>query len=170
MRRRLYLVLPDVESARQLHNDLLLARVEEKHMHVMARRGSVLQDLPEAGLLQKSDIVHGAQLGFILGGFSGAVLGSLAVMLGFIVPGVEVLSVGVITFGGALFGLFTSTMIAVNVTNTRLKTFMPDIEQGRLLFMVDVPVTRLDDIVQLVRQHHPRAILHDIEPTIPAFP
>ena len=38
MRRRLYLVLPDLASARQTANDLLLARIEDRHMHFLARR------------------------------------------------------------------------------------------------------------------------------------
>src|SRR5688500_11184033 len=32
MRRRLYFLLPDVESARRTADDLLLARVEDRHM------------------------------------------------------------------------------------------------------------------------------------------
>src|SRR5438552_2571485 len=36
MRRRLYFLLPDVESARHTADDLLLARVEDRHMHFLA--------------------------------------------------------------------------------------------------------------------------------------
>ena len=32
MRRRLYFVLPDVESARRTADDLLLARIEDRHI------------------------------------------------------------------------------------------------------------------------------------------
>src|SRR5439155_682216 len=44
MRRRLYWLLPDVESARRTVDDLLLARIEDRHMHVLARRGTDLAD------------------------------------------------------------------------------------------------------------------------------
>jgi hypothetical protein len=40
MRRRLYFVLPDVDSARRTADDLLLARVEDRHMRFLARRGT----------------------------------------------------------------------------------------------------------------------------------
>lgn len=40
MRRRLYFLLPDLPSATQVVEDLLLARVEARHIHVLARRGS----------------------------------------------------------------------------------------------------------------------------------
>jgi hypothetical protein len=170
MRRRLYFVLPDVKSAQAIHNELLLSKIEERHIHVLARSDVDLADLPEASLLQRSDLVHGAQLGAIIGAFAGVLLGSLAVMMGYIVPGLEVWSVGSITVGGALIGLFASTMVAVNIPNTRLKRFANQIDQGRLLMMVDVPVEQVDSISDMVKQHHPEADVRDVDPTIPAFP
>jgi hypothetical protein len=41
----MYVTLPDVASARALANDLLLARVEDRHMHFLARRGTDLGEL-----------------------------------------------------------------------------------------------------------------------------
>ena len=41
MRRRLYFVLPDVQSARTLLNDMLLARIECRHIHYLASRGTL---------------------------------------------------------------------------------------------------------------------------------
>jgi len=170
MRRRLYFVLPDVKSAQAIHNELLLSKIEERHIHVLARSNVDLADLPEASLLQRSDLVHGAQLGAIIGAFAGVLLGSLAVMLGYVVPGLEVWSVGSVTVGGALIGLFASTMVAVNIPNTRLKAFFGQIEQGRLLMMVDVPVEQVETISAMVKRRHPEADIRDVEPTIPAFP
>ena len=40
MRRRLYWMLPDVASARRMVDDMLLARVEERHLHFVAREGT----------------------------------------------------------------------------------------------------------------------------------
>ncbi|MDY6980616.1 MAG: DUF1269 domain-containing protein [Pseudomonadota bacterium] len=170
MRRRLYFVLPDVKSAQAIHDELLLAKIEERHIHVLARSDVELDDLPEASLLQRSDLVHGAQLGAIVGAFAGVLLGSLAVMMGYIVSGLEVWSVGSITVGGALIGLFASTMVAVNIPNTRLKAFWAQIEQGHLLMMVDVPVEQVETLSERVKQHHPEADVRDVDPTIPAFP
>ena len=64
MRRRLYFLLPSVDSARRVANDLLLARVEDRYMRFLARRGTDLGDLHEASYAQKSDIVHGAEPGW----------------------------------------------------------------------------------------------------------
>ena len=68
MRLRMYVTLPDLDCARRLANDLLLARVEDKHMHFLARRGTDLGELHEASHLQKTDAVHGAFTGFVTGG------------------------------------------------------------------------------------------------------
>ena len=73
MRLRMYVTLPDVSSARQLANDLLLARIEDKHMHFLARRGTDLGELHEASYLQKTDTVHGAFVGLVIGGLMGEI-------------------------------------------------------------------------------------------------
>jgi hypothetical protein len=45
-----------------------------------------------------------------------------------------------------------------------------DIERRKILMMVDVPFTRSQEIVDLVRRRHPEAVSGGTEPTIPAFP
>src|SRR4030095_8816233 len=79
MRRRLYFLLPDVESARPTADARLLSRVEDRHMHFLARRGTDLAELHEAGYLIKTDCVHGAGVGLGLGALGGALLGAALV-------------------------------------------------------------------------------------------
>ena len=71
MRRRLYFIMPDLPSARKMMDDLLLARIEERHIHFLARRGTSMEGLHEANHLQKTDLVHGAQVGLALGAQAG---------------------------------------------------------------------------------------------------
>src|SRR6187431_433726 len=75
MRLRMYVTLPDLPSARNLANDLLLARIEDRHMHFLARRGTDLGELHQATYLQKSDARHGATVGFVIGGTIGICVG-----------------------------------------------------------------------------------------------
>ena len=75
MRRRLYFMLPDVAHAERALRELLLARIEVKHIHFLGKRGMPLGDLPEANFLQKTDVIHGAGTGMILGGFLGVIGG-----------------------------------------------------------------------------------------------
>lgn len=170
MRRRLYFLLPNVKSAQIVHTELLLAKIEERHMHVIARSDIALDNLPEAGLLQKTDVIRGLQLGLVLGGLTGMILSFIAIQTHMIVPGLEVWSVGSLSAGGAFLGAFASTMVALNMANTRLARFQIDIEKGRILFMVDVPFRRVNEITEMVRGHHPEADMRGIDPQIPAFP
>jgi hypothetical protein len=170
MRRRLYFLLPNTKIAQIIHTELLLAKIEERHMHVIARQDVDLKDLPEAGLLQKTDVMRGLQLGLVLGGLTGMILSYIAINIHLIVPGLEVWSVTSLSLGGAFVGAFAATMVALNMANTRLARFQSDIDKGRILFMVDVPFRRIDEISELVRGHHPEADMRGIDPQIPAFP
>ena len=44
------------------------------------------------------------------------------------------------------------------------------IKNGEILMMVDVAKSRVDEIDDLVKKHHPEAEIEGTEPTIPAFP
>lgn len=170
MRRRLYFVLPDVESARSMLKEMLLARIEVRHIHFLSRRGTLPDDLPEATVLQKTDIVHGAQMGIGIGAIVGAVAGALVVFFppeGVTLKLITILGVAI---GGAFFGAWASSMVASSVPNSRLKPFEREIESGRVLMMIDVPVSRVQEIRDLVTRHHPEAASGGVEPTIPAFP
>jgi hypothetical protein len=79
MRRRLYFLLPNVPRARQVVDELLLARIDDHHIHVMAREGTPLGDLPKANLLQRSDFVHGMEIGLSVGGATGIIAGLVAI-------------------------------------------------------------------------------------------
>ncbi|HUP93990.1 MAG TPA: DUF1269 domain-containing protein [Burkholderiales bacterium] len=170
MRRRLYFVLPDVASARSMLNEMLLARIEVKHIHFLSRRDTLPDDLPEANVLQKTDIVHGAQMGIGIGGIVGAVAGALVVF--FPPEGVtlKLFTILVVAIAGALFGAWASSMVASSVPNSRLKAFQRDMAAGKVLMMIDVPMSRVQEICELVSSKHPEAASGGFEPTIPAFP
>jgi ABC-type xylose transport system, permease component len=170
MRRRLYFIMPDVASARKAMDDLLLARIEERHIHFLARRGTPMDGLHEANPLQKSDLVHGAQVGLALGALLGCILGAVVVMT--IQTDnrwqiVTVLGCGVV---GALFGAWVASMVGSAVPNSRLRQFDTAIEQGKLLLMADVPEYRVNDVRDLFNARHPEAEDRGIDPHIPAFP
>jgi hypothetical protein len=170
MRRRLYFVLPDVANAQQTMNDLLLARIEERHIHCLARRDTPLGDLHEANVLQKTDIVHGAELGLILGGIGGAALGIIIVFAPPAGIPLQLVTVLIAALIGAVLGAWASSLVASAVPNSRLLMFAKDIEEGKILMMVDVPVRKVEQISALVEARHPEAESRGVEPTIPAFP
>lgn len=170
MRRRLYFMVPDVASARRIRDELLLARIGDEHLHVMAKDGIPLAGLHEASILQKTDFIHGAETGLAVGGGIGIVAGLVAVF--FPPAGVDLQLVTILLTAliGAAFGAWVSSMVASSIPNSRLRTFEAAIAAGRILMMVDVPAGRVDEIRKLVAAHHPEIQGSSIEPTIPAFP
>ncbi len=170
MRRRLYFLLPNLGSAIQTANDLLLARIEDSCMHFLAKRGMSLGQLHEANYLQKSDAVHGAELGFVIGGVGGFLLGIYVYLTPPEGITLQLVTVLISTVIGAIFGAWTASLVAMSVPNSRLKPFQKEIDTGKILLMVDVPPSRIQEIRDMVSRRHPEATAHGIEPTMPAFP
>jgi len=170
MRLRMYVTLPDVQSARQLANDLLLARIEDRHMHFLARRGTDLGELHEASYLHKSDTMHAAVVGMLIGGGLGALLG--AILINF-PPGHRTVEIGAIlitTLVGAGLGMWIASMVGLSVPNSRLKAFEPDIAAGKVLLLLDVAAGRYQEVHDIIARTHPEAVDGGNEPTVPAFP
>ena len=168
--RRLYFLLPDVKTAEQVVKELLLARVEERHIHVLAKEGVELGDLPEANLFQKSDFVPAVERGLAVGGATGVLAGLAAMTFppaGLVLGGGALLG---IALAGAGVGAWISGMIGADVPNSRLKQFEEAIEKGEILMMVDVPKERVEEIEEMIRKAHPETEVEGTEPTIPPFP
>lgn len=170
MRRRLYFICPDLQAAQQTMNDLLLARIDERHIHVLARRGAPMEGLHEANVLQKTDLVHGAELGLVIGGAAGLILGAILVLVPIEGVQLQLVTVLITALGGALFGTWVSSLVAAGVPNTKLLAFAKDIEEGKYLMMVDVPFRRVEEIQLLVQARHPEDKGGGVEPSVPAFP
>lgn len=113
--------------------DLLLARIEYRRIHCLARRGTDLGSPPEGITLQ-------------------------------------LVTVPITGVAGALFGMWVASMAGTAIPNSRLADFERDIERGRILMMGDAPLTRTQEIPNLLGQRHPEGKPGGIEPTIPACP
>lgn len=170
MRRRIYVVCPDLQAAQQTMNDLLLARIDERHIHVLAKRDAPMEGLHEANVLQKTDLVHGAELGLVVGGAAGLILGAILVFVPIHDAQLQLVTLLITALGGALFGAWVSSLVAAGVPNTRLLAFSRDIEEGKYLMMVDVPFHRVQEIQLLLEKRHPEDKGGGVEPSVPAFP
>jgi hypothetical protein len=170
--RRLYFLLPDIISAKAIVDELLLARIEERHIHIAAADHHALTEanLPEASLLQESDFVPAVERGLAIGGATGILAGIAAIAIpgaGLVLGGGAILGIGL---AGAGIGAWMSGMIGISVPSSRLADFESAIEEGQLLMMVDVPKDKVERITELVMSHHPEAHIEGTEPVIPAFP
>ena len=172
MNRRLYFILPDVATAQKVEQDLLLARVEEGRMHFLGKRGTDLQDLPEAGTSQKTDLKHGAFTGLFAGAITGIVIGVCLYLYpqitGFELKPVIILVCALLfaAVGAWIGGL----LIGASTPNIHLEEYQASMNEGHVLLMLDVPVTRVEEVREIIKAHYPEAEDHGIEPTMPAFP
>jgi hypothetical protein len=167
--KRIYFLVPDLEITRKIVDELLLARVEERHIHILAKRGTDLEDLPEATFLQKTDFIPALEQGIAVGGATGMLAGLVAVVLptGLVLGGGAVLAISLL---GAGLGAWWSSLIGASTGNRRVQDYQEAIERGELLMMVDVPKDRIEAIEALVKQHHPEAECEGVEPFMPPFP
>lgn len=170
MRRRLYFVLPDDDTAQRVFRELLLARVDDGHIQLLARDDARLKDLPRADLWHRSDLKHAMAQGLFVGGLTGIIVGAALAWFppqGMAIGAGAVLGLAML---GAIFGSWVSGLIGFDVPNTQLRRFEPDLHAGRILLMVDVPRRRVAEIEELIRSHYPDAEDRGTEPTVPAFP
>ena len=168
--RRLYFLLPDVEVAHKLVDELLLARIDERHMHAIAKEGIPMKDIREASPLQKSDFIPALEKGLVGGAYMGLLAGLVAAAFpptGLVIGGGAVLA---ITAAGATVGGLMSSMVGIGLPSGRLEKFEDAIQAGEILMLVDVPRQRADEIEELVKKHHPEADIEGAEPMVPPFP
>jgi hypothetical protein len=170
MKRRLYFMLPNVASAERVADDLLLARIQDRHMHFMAKPGTHLGKLHEAGYSIRNDLLRGAEVGLISGGLLGLVIGIVLYAtqpVGIVLQPVVILAMALLF---ALLGAWSSSMIGIALPNSQLSQFEDEIDQGRILLIVDVPRDRVDEVRTLIGRTHPEANPRGFEPAFPVFP
>jgi hypothetical protein len=155
--RRLYCMLPDVETCSAVVGELEAEGIPERHLHVIASDAVPLKGLPEASIIQKSEFASGIEKGIGLGGAAGLLGGILAVAFppaGLVVGGQALL---LMAAAGAGFGGIVSGLVAKDIPNHKLKAYEEDLYHGRVLLLVDVPKREVDKWSDLIRQHHPEA-------------
>ncbi len=167
--RKIYFLAPDVEVTHKIVDELRVNGIEEHNIHIIAKRGTPLQDLPEANPLQKSDIIPAMERALAIGGATGLLAGLAAVALpgGLVLGGRAVLA---ITLAGAGVGSWLGGMVGLNVDNTRLKSYEKAIEQGELLILLDVPISRLAEITAMIVKHYPEVEFAGTESILPPMP
>jgi len=167
--RRLYILLPDVEFCRLVVGELKEAEVPERHMHVVASVTQSLEGLPEAGVLQKTEVLHGLEWGALMGGAAGLLGGWLVVTYpppAMAHPG-QTLGYGAIalcTVLGVIFGVLVSALVKSSEHNRRLDYFEAAIEAGQVLLMVDIPKSDVERTKALVLKHHAEADIRVVQP------
>lgn len=163
--RRIYFLAPNIETTHKIVDELRANGIEDRHMHILAKRDTPLEDMPEASEFQKTDFIPALERGAALGGTTGVLAGLIGLRFaGFAIAGGPILG---ILFFGATIGTIMSGLAGLQVGNSRVKQYEEAIERGELLVMVDISKERIDAISQLIIKHHPIAQFEGIEPLLP---
>ena len=150
--------------------ELVANDLPEKNIHLIANESTSLKELPEATLMQKSDFIAAVERGIPIGGTTGLLAGLVAMAIpgfGAVVSGGMLIGV---TLAGAGVGTLLSSMVALEIPNSRHKAFQDAIDKGEILMLVDIPKDKVGHITELVIRHHAEAELEDIEPRTPLLP
>jgi len=171
--KRLVLLVPNVETAHRIVADLLLAGLDKDEIHIIAKEGIPLEGLPEAGLTQKTDLIPAMKRGLAAGSATGLLAGLAAVLLptGLIAAGGAVLLAT--TLAGAAIGTWAASMIGVSVPSEEVQKYEQAVNEGKLLMLVDTPKSRAEEIIRIIRNHHPGAEIEEVEyfpPPLPEMP
>jgi len=171
MRHRLYYLLPDVAAAQAAMNELLLARIGAQHIHFMSSGKQLPPELPEASLMQRTDIVRGAEMGMAVGAALGLLAGiGLLYYFDLDRAGVKAAVVVIAALLGMLFGAWASSMQGASLPNSRLSAFAKDLETGSILLLADVPSGQVEQVEAVMAERHPEMRFKGEESHIPTFP
>jgi hypothetical protein len=163
--RRIYFLSPDLATTHKIVDELRSEGINDSDIHILAKRDTPLEDLPEAGISIKTDFLPAVERGIALGGTTGLLAGLIGLRLaGFAIAGGPLLG---IIMAGATIGSMMNGLMGMNSGNTRLKKFEDAIEQGELLVLVDVPKERIEEVKQMVKKHHPNVDFEGVEPFLP---
>ena len=166
MRHRLYYLLPDIESARRTFDDMLLSRIEQRHVRFLTAGAALPDYMPEANILIKTDLLHGLATGSAIGAVLGIGLGALLISYFDAAQAIIFLT----TLVGIFFGGWAASMAGAAIPNSRLKSFYPDLEKGKVLMIADIPARRVGQIEKMLAERHPEIWFGGEEPNVPVFP
>jgi hypothetical protein len=165
--QRLCFLLPDVESAHGVVDELRARGIGDARIYVLANESTALEDLPAAGVDDQSDFYPQLERGLALGGTIGVIGGLIAMRVaGGIFGGGAVLLFGLL--GAGINGVLAA-MAGAAFPNSRLSQFESAIEAGHVLVIVDVTVKELPEIEKLVKERHPETEIVTVEPHTSLF-
>lgn len=163
--RRIYFLVPEIATTHKIVDELRSEGIEDRHIHILAKRDTSLEDLPEAGVTIKTDFISAVERGAALGGITGLLAGLVGLRFaGFAIAGGAVLG---ILMASATIASLAAGLIGMSLGNSKLKMFEQAIERGELLVLLDVPKDRIEAITKLIIKHHPEATFEGMEPLLP---
>lgn len=163
--RRIYFLAPDLTTTHKIVDEIRSEGIEDSRIHVLAKRDTPLEDLPEAGITIKTDFIAAVERGVALGGSSGLLVGLFALRFaGVAMAGAPILGA---LFAGATIGSLAGGLSGLSAGNSRLRQFEEAIENGEFLVLLDIPKEKVDQVSETIIKHYPEVEFEGIEPILP---
>lgn len=154
---RLYCLVPDLDAARAVAQELSCADVEPFRLRVIVRRETPVVGLPEASLRERAALVQAARRGLMMGGMGGAIAGLVAafeiaahLVLAFVL-------VPLAGLAGAVVGAWICSMMGVGRPHPEVSAYQKAIDAGYVLILIHTRHERLETMQRLIKRQHPGA-------------
>lgn len=158
MKPKLKFLLPDIQTANQVAESLLLARVDNKNISFIAKPGTNLGQLQAASTIESTNIVNDGEKGILIGAAIGLLAG---LYMHFFQPWITtsmgvhwITIVAIATVAGAMASAIGAAVFGVNLFNTDLNKFKDKIDRGAILMIVAAPFQRANEIRSIVSKSH----------------
>ncbi|MGB0722791.1 MAG: DUF1269 domain-containing protein [Gammaproteobacteria bacterium] len=154
---KLYFLAPDVKTAEDIVGALREIGLGDDDLGVIARSESMVEELPEPGIQEISDVKPAMKNGIAVGAASGVLAGLAAIVIpgGMAVGGPAIFAMVV---GGGAFGAWASSLIGVSVPNREVEVFQSAIDKGQVLMIVSTTQVSEETIKGVVAMHHPEVV------------
>lgn len=168
MNRRLYFLLPDAEHARSVLVELQAAGIDPGLMHAIAGQGADLQGLPVATQQQRTDLAAGIER-YLWGG--NLVIFFAALLALVVLSVMQVNSYWLLLPAGTMLAAFGAGLqFVTHIPNVHLAEFRDALRHREILLMIDVPVSQVARVEQLVHRQHPEAVVGGVGWSVSALP
>ncbi|RJS91397.1 DUF1269 domain-containing protein [Salinisphaera sp. Q1T1-3] len=160
MTNRLHVLLADTAIAERTVMALREQGIADEALHAVARHDPD-HPLPDAGLLETTDIAGASGRGAMAGAATGALAGMAALVfppLGLILGGA---GVAASTLAGAGVGAWIASMIGVSESSDTVAAYEQAIADGQVLLLIDVPDDQQAALIERLEEIAPDADVQD---------
>ena len=160
--QRLYFLIPDKETTSTIVHELNAMGLTKDDLHVIGKDWKPLEKegVPVATLIHTSDVANAWKRGAIAGAILGLVLGFIAHNI-ILDTNIVWITLAMVVFG-ALFGVWTSTMVGVSVRDVKVSKFDKAIKRGAMLLIIDVPKEKQQMFEAAIQRHHPEVVIDKV--------
>ncbi len=158
MGTQLTFLLPDIDTANQASQALLLAHVDNNNICFLAKPGTNLGKLQVANVLESTNEIKAGGKGVLIGAIVGLLIGLYA---HYFQPWVTesmyvnwMVLVGVLMIFGAATSVIGAAIFGTNLFNNDLKKYKSKIDKGAILMIVSAPFQRSNEIAKIVSKSY----------------